>query len=339
MEVASIYINRILLEVIKKKASNLLLSIGSFPMLRIDGDLSVMENEGIIDRKLLTGIISILVSNEEWEEIEKKKEMVIVRSLSGGIRFRINIFFQKDLPTLSFYIIPDRADSINSLDLPPTFVDFTKLESGLVVVAGSSFCGKSSTVASFLEQININQQKYSVTLEDPIERVFINQKSVINQRQVGSDVSSFKDGLKYFLEEDIDVVYINDPRENFGEIMSLVFDLAAGNSLVVLEMNASSSVSVLEKILSSSSSLLSDTAARYYLSHVLKGVLVQNLLPKNGGGMVLACELLTLTPPIKTLIREGKIEQIDNVIESSSFDGMMTMNKSITTLKKQGLID
>ncbi len=339
MEIASIYINRILLEVVKKRASSLLLSVGSFPMLRIDGELFVIENEGIIDRELLTGVINMLMSEEEWKEVEKKREVVVVRSFSGGLRFRVNIFFQKGLPTLSFYPIPDRVKSVTDIDLPPAFVDFANLKSGLVVVAGSSFSGKSSTISSFLEYINTNQKKYIVTIENPIERIFVNQKSVINQRQVGADVSSFKSGLKYFLEEDVDVVYVNDPKENFGEIMSLIFNLASGNSLVILEMSASSAVSVLEKILSSVGPVLTDTAARYYLAHVLKGVLVQDLLPKNGGGMVLACELLISTSPVKSLIGENEIEQIDHVIESSGFDGMVTMNKSMTFLKKQGLID
>ncbi|MCK5416164.1 Flp pilus assembly complex ATPase component TadA [Candidatus Parcubacteria bacterium] len=338
MEVISIFINKILSEAVRKKSTSLRLSIGSFPMIRVNGELLAMENEEIISRETLTGIVNSIVSDEEWKSIEREKEVVLVRDFPGGLRFRINVFFQKNLPTISFYLIPHSIRQLNELNLPTSFTDFVSLKSGLIVVVGPFSSGKTSTIASFIDKINREQYKYIITIEDPIEQIFISQKSVINQRQVGIDSNSFSSALSYCLEEDVDLIYVSSIEQDFNSAMPIIMNLAAGNSLVILELNSNNSVNVLERILSASYKTMSKEAARYCLADVLQGILVQDLFPKVGGEMVMAYELLINNSAIKSLIREGKLNQIKNVIESSGNDGMRSMKKSIDTLIKNGEI-
>lgn len=339
MEVASIFINRLLSEAVKKNANSLHLSIGSFPMVRVDGILSAMKNEGIISREALTGVINTIVEDEDWKMVEEDKGVVIVRDFPGGLRFRINIFFQKNLPTVAFYLVSNKLATLEELDMPKAFLNFLTSKSGLLIIAGPFASGKSSTISAFINHINRTQFKYIVTLEDPIERIYISQKSIINQRQIGQDVNSFSDGLNFCLDQSLDLVYVGDARSNLSEVMPLVLNLAAGNSLVILEVNANSSVNVLEKILSATYRNMSNEAAQYCLADVLNGILVQNLLPKKGGGMALATELLIANPAIKALIREGKLNQVENVIESAGLEGMVSMKKSIYKLTQTGVIE
>lgn len=332
MEVPSILLNNILAEGVKRRATSIYLSVGSLPMVRAGGHLSPLENEDIISMETVNGIISSFTSEEEVRQLKEEKEIVLVKDFAGDLRFRINIFYQKDIPALSFNFIPTEIKNFNDLRLPQVLNTFIKLNSGLLVIAGSYGSGKTTTSTSFIEEINKSRNKYIVTLEDPIEYLFVSKKSIINQRQISQDVKSIVDGLEFCLSEDIDLIYINEIRKDFAAAMPIVLDLAAGNSLVLLELNADNTVRAIEKILNAVATVTSPESARYSLADVLVGLLAQRLLPQRSGGLVLACEVLFANSAVKSLIREGKIYQIESIIQTSREEGMVSMEKSIEDL-------
>lgn len=336
MEVPSIFLNRILAEAAKKGASSLHFSVGSQPVARIDDKLIPMEKEGILTSELLGKIIDSFISEEEAKKLKEEKEIVVVKTFAGDFRFRVNIFYQKNLPTLSFNYIPTVIRSLEDLKLPAALKEKINLNSGLLIVAGPNDSGKTGTAAAFIEDINKKENKYIITLEDPIEYLFINKKSLIEQRQIGRDVNSYAAGLKHCLDEDVDLVFIDEIKKEFTAALPLILQLAAGNSLVVLEMNAANSIRVIEKILDAAKQTISPEAARFSLADVLIGIVTQKLIPRLGGGLVLASEILIVNPAIKSLIREGKIYQIESIIQTSREEGMISLEKAVEELVRKG---
>jgi len=338
MEVPTILLNKILSEGIKKGATSFHLSIGSLPMIRVDDQLSSLENENIVSLDIINGIINSFISEEEVNQLKENKEVVLVKDFPGGLRFKINIFYQKNLPALSFHYIPAEIKSFSDLKLPQTLTTFTNLEAGLLVIAGPYSSGKTTTAASFIEEVNKSRHRYIVTLENPIEYQYVSKKSIINQRQIGRDVKTIGDGLEFCLNEDIDLLYIGDITEDFTDAIPIILNLAAGNSLVILELNANNSVSAIKKILNAAAATSSHEAARYSLADVLVGLLVQRLFPRRGSGLILASEFLLANSAVKSLIREGKLFQIESIIQTSRREGMISMEKSIEDLVRSGEI-
>ncbi|MEK7097889.1 MAG: ATPase, T2SS/T4P/T4SS family, partial [Patescibacteria group bacterium] len=249
-----------------------------------------------------------------------------------------NIFFQKDLQSLSFNNIPLNAKNIADLKLPPVINDLGKLNSGLFIVAGPQLSGKTTTATAIIEEMNKNTNKRVITLEDPIEYLFVSKKSIVEQRQIGKDVNTILDGIDYCLKEDVDVVYIGEAKKDFDQVVPDILNLASGNAFVVFEVNADSSVRVLEKIINSLKSSMSLEAARYSLADILVGVIVQKLVPRVGGGMVLAREILLVNSAVKSLIREGRIYQVESILQTSRKEGMISMEKSLEELGRAGEI-
>jgi twitching motility protein PilT len=338
MEVPSIFLNRILTEAAKKNASSLHLTVGSLPMIRVDNDLLDIENESIITAEMIEKIISSFASEEERQKLKENKEIILVKELASGFRFRINIFYQKNLPSISFHYISNATKSLSDLKLPQALNDVIKLNSGLFVVAGPFNSGKTTTAAALIEEVNKNYKKNIITIENPIEYLFVSKKSLISQRQVGRDVKSVIQGIENCLAEDADLVYIGEVKKEFESAMPLILELAAGNSLVILEINADSSIRTIEKILNSIEEKTSAEAARFGLADVLLGIIVQRLIPKRGGGLVLAAEVLLATGAVKSLIREGKVYQLESVIQTSRREGMVSMSKVLEKLIQDGEI-
>jgi twitching motility protein PilT len=338
MEVPSILLNRILTEAAKKNAASLHLIVGSLPMMRINNELIAIENENIVTAEMMDKIINSFITEEERDALQRDKEIVFVKEFGGSFRFRVNIFYQKKMPSISFHYIPDVTKSLSDLELPKPLSNLVKMNSGLFIVAGSYNSGKTTTAAAIVEEVNRTYKKNIITIEDPIEFLFISKKSLISQRQVGRDVKSVVQGIEHCLDEDADLVYIGEIKKEFDSAIPLILELAAGNSLVILEINADSSIRTVEKILTSFSSKTSPEAARFSLADVLLGIIVQRLIPKRGGGLVLAAEVLLATGAVKSLIREGKVYQLESVIQTSRREGMVSMSKVIEELVRDGVI-
>lgn len=332
MEVPSIFLNRLLAEVAKKKASDLHLSVGSLPMIRVDGELRTVDEASIVTADLLKKIIDSLLSQDEFDRLKKNREIIIAKNIAGNFRFKINVLYQKDLPSVNFHYIAGLIKPLADYKLPPIFKSFLQNNTGLIILTGSYGSGKTSTAASFVEEINRSCRKYVVTIEDPIEYLFVGKKSIIEQRQVGLDVKNSAEGLSYCLSEDCDVVYVSSADRELKETMQQAVDLASGNALVIMEINFSSATRVIEKVLDSLSDSSSVESARHALSDVLLAVLAQKLIPKRGGGLAFAAEILIANSAVKSMIREGKIYQIETIMQTSRQEGMMLMSKAIDEL-------
>jgi twitching motility protein PilT len=322
MEVPSIFLNRILSEMVQKSGSDLHLAVGSPPMIRINGQFTPLVDQDMVTSETINKITENFLSPEEIIKLKEAKGVVLVKNISN-FRFRINIFYQKGLLALSFHYIPGVIKSFKDLGLAEACNNFLGISSGLLIIAGPYHSGKT---------INI------VTIEDPIEYLFVSKTSLIMQRQIGIDVNNVADALDYCLSEDVNVVYVNEIRDDkiFNAVMPKIFELASGNCLVILEINADGSERVLEKVLAGVATDSLTEAVRYNLADILIGVLVQKLVKRRGGGLVLVNEVLLNSSAAKSLIREGKIYQLESVIQTSKKEGMISMEKSLNNLIESG---
>ncbi|MEA3464296.1 MAG: ATPase, T2SS/T4P/T4SS family [Patescibacteria group bacterium] len=336
MEVPSIFLNKILSEAAKKNASDLHLTVGSLPMVRINGQLIVTDGKSIVTSETINKIINSFIDEKEMIKFEKDKEIVLVKNLANNFRFRINAFYQKGLPSLSFHYIPADPKSLADLKSLRVLEDFIKLNPGLLVIAGSYGSGKTATAAALIEEINKNSNKYIITIEDPIEYLFVNKKSIIEQRQIGSDVQSAVAGLRHCFNEDVDLIYLGEINKEFEQAMPLILELAAGNCSVILEVNINNALGTIEKILNAFRSKANQEAVRYSLADVLFGIIAQRLVSRRGGGLILATEILLANSAVKSLIREGKIYQLESVIQLSRKEGMISMSKALEELVQTG---
>jgi twitching motility protein PilT len=337
MEVPSIFLNRILSEMVQKNGSDLHLAVGSPPIIRINGQFTPLVDQDMVTSETINKITENFLSPEEIIKLKEAKGVVLVKNISN-FRFRINIFYQKGLLALSFHYIPGVIKSFKDLGLAEACNNFLGISSGLLIIAGPYHSGKTTTAVSFIEELNKTKTLNIITIEDPIEYLFVSKTSLIMQRQIGTDVNSVADALDYCLSEDVNVVYVNEIRDDkiFNAVMPKIFELASGNCLVILEINADGSERVLEKVLAGVATESLTEAVRYNLADILIGVLVQKLVKRRGGGLVLANEVLLNSSAAKSLIREGKIYQLESVIQTSKKEGMISMEKSLNNLIESG---
>ena len=338
MEVVSIFLNRILLAGKKRRATSLHLSAGCVPIVRIYNRLEELEGEEKVPNDLIMGVIKSILQEDELLVLSEKKEVVISRDLAGDLRFRINIFKQKSSYSISFYYVPKKIKTIKDIDLPEIVSRIVGLKTGLLVVAGSYGSGKTTTCGALVEEVNNNRGGHIITIEEPIENIFVRKKSLIEQRQIGRDVKTAEDALRYCLKDDVDFVYVGEMRKDFDLAFPLVTELSSGNSFVLLELNAPSSIQVIEKLVNALESKYNEEAARFMLADVLSAVVVQQSFFKKPTGRIMAYEIMINNSAIQSLIREGKYFQLDNIIQTSKKEGMISMNNSIDNLLSSGKI-
>jgi twitching motility protein PilT len=332
------FFKRLLLDSAKKNASGLHLSVGSASLFRLYGRLVPTDSDEVLKKEDLEKIVRSFLSGEELAALEEKRELLFVRDFGENFRFRVNIFYQKESLSLSLSYISEEIADLDDLGFPAAFKKNLLNASGLLIVAGPAASGKTSTIASIIEKINKEKRKYITTIEDPIEKIFSNKKSLIDQRQVGRDVNTFLDGLKHCLEEDIDLVYVDEIRADFELALPYILELASGNTLVILEMNAENSIRALEKILNTSCRNLTKESVHFMTADVLFGVIAQRLISNRENGLSLALEVLLSTFAVKSLIREGNIYQLETIIQNSAEEGMISMDKSIKDLVLSGRV-
>lgn len=337
MEVPSIFLNRILSEMVQKNGSDLHLAVGSRPMIRINGQFVPLTGQEMVASEMINKITETFLGPDEIVKLKEAKGVILVKNISN-FRFRVNVFYQKGLLALSFHYIPGAIKSFDDLGLPEVRRNFLQAGSGLLIIAGAYNSGKTTTAAALIEELNKTKALNIVTIEDPIEYLFVSKTSLVTQRQIGVDVNTVADALDHCLSEDVDVVYINEIKDEqvFNSALPKIFELASGNCLVVLEINADSSDRVLEKILAGLALNLPVEAARYNLADILIGVLVQKLVKRRGGGLILANEILLNSAAVKSLIREGKIYQLESVMQTSRKEGMISLDKSLNNLIESG---
>ena len=325
-------LRELLCQVVQKRASDLHISAGVPPQLRVDGSL-VSISEKPMTAEEVKQLCYDLLSREQIERLESERELDFGYAMEGESRFRVNLFWQKETLAGAFRQIPLLVPSFQELGLPPSIQEMTYKPHGLVLVTGTTGSGKSTTLAAMIHAINQAKPWHIVTVEDPIEFVFESKKSLIQQREIGTDTKSFPTALKYILREDPDVVMIGEMRDL--ETIQSALTIAETGHLVLATLHTNTAVQTVDRIIDVFPAH-QQGQVRTQLSFTLQGILSQQLLPKKGGGRVLALEILLPNTAIRNLIRENKSHQIYSAMQTGQLEtGMQTMNQSLLRLMKQ----
>ena len=320
----------------EQHASDLHLIAGAPPVLRVDGVLKPLDGEKPLDPKVLqNAAYSQLLTPEQIKQFEYNWDLDFARTLPS-VRLRINLRVQREGLALSARLIPVTIPSAQDIALPVALQDLATHHDGLVLVTGPSGCGKSTTLAVMLNTINATRQSHIITIEDPIEFVYERNKSIIEQREVGSQVRSFGQALKYALRQDPNVLLVGEMRDL--ETMSATLTAAETGHLVLSTLHTPNAVATLERVIDVFPPH-QQHQVRLQLASSLRAVIAQQLLPRRGGGVVVAREVLLVNAAVANLIRENKIHQIISVMQTSGKLGMITMAKAVETLITQELLD
>ncbi|MFC1613362.1 type IV pilus twitching motility protein PilT [Patescibacteria group bacterium] len=333
----TIIINRIITVALKRQASDLHLSVGNNPVLRVDNKLHILSDEDIITANFLNNLAKSFFSDSVQKELEEKREVTIVHNYGNNIRFRINGFYQKNFLNFSFRFIQPVLPLFKDLGLPTAVQNLTRLKSGLIIVAGGYDAGRTTTVFSFLEEINRNQSRYILTIEKPVEFLMSSNKSIIAQRNIPTDVRNYQDAIAYCEKEDVDVIMI-DKIDSSPDTLMRIFELSLSGKLIISIMNGRTVVGVIEKILSQFQEKELDRV-RLLLANCIECILMQKLVPRIGGGRILIPEILLATSPVKAIIKDDKIYQINNILQTSREEGMMGIDISLAERVSTGEID
>ncbi len=328
-------LDRILTFVAEHKASDLHLSVGNPPILRVDRGLVTLSDEPVLTEDFMEELSSSFLDEPQKEILKRDKEIVVAKTFKEKFRFKIHIFFQKNYLSASLRFIPSQVKLPQELGLPPVVNKFMGLKKGLIIIAGTYGSGRSSTAASLIETINQERSAYIVTIEKPIEYIFTNAKSVIEQREVPRDAVSFTKALEAVSEEDADVVYVSTLEGQ--EVISEIIEVAESGHLVMVISDTPSAFKTLEKIITSFSEAERERI-RGSLADNLEGIISQRLLPRVGGGQILATEILVPTEASRLAIREGTLNQIDNILFTSREEGMVSLDRSLADLVSKGEI-
>lgn len=331
---------RQLLEItITRKASDLHLIPETAPAVRINGELRTLVTLPDLGPTDIEQMIFSIINAKQKEVLLTNKELdfstVLEMSNKEKIRFRVNAYFTKGCLSASFRLIPAKIKSIDELNLPTILKEFTKLRQGFVMVTGASGQGKSTTLASMIQEINQSRTMHIISIEDPIEYVFPKNRSIISQREMYQDTHSWNNALKSVLREDPDVVYIGEMRD--AETVTSALTIAETGHLVFTTLHTNSAAQTIDRIIDIFPPS-QQNQTRMQLSMVLSGIVAQRLVPSQTGDRLPVCEILLGTPSVKNNIRDGKTHLIDNIIQTSSDAGMIIFEESLRRLVSQNKI-
>ncbi|HSA31751.1 MAG TPA: type IV pilus twitching motility protein PilT [Candidatus Omnitrophota bacterium] len=319
----------------ENKASDLHLTFDSPPILRIDGDLRVTDKEVLTKDQLKKMIYGILTDRQK-EKFEAERELDFSLALSGMDRYRVNVHIQRGSVEAAFRRIPLFIPNMEELGLPPIVADMARKKNGLVLVTGPTGTGKTTTLASMINLINEERKTLIIMIEDPIEYVHFNKKSIIKQREVYSDTHSFAEALKRCLRQDPDIIVVGEMRDL--ETISTALTAAETGHLVLATLHTPDAPQTIERIIDVFPSH-QQSQVRLQLAAALQAVMSQVLLPRaEGDGRILATEIMIATPGVRNLIREQAIEQLPTAIQTGSAYGMHTMDKCLQELCQSGAV-
>lgn len=321
--------------VAQQGASDLHLTVGRYPTFRVDGKLIPLTQESIITPQDAKAIGDVILNEENKKKLIDNGQVDLSYNFEDKARFRVNAFFQQGYLSMAFRLIPHEIKTLEQLSIPETLYDFTKYSQGLFLVVGPVGHGKSTTLAAMINEINHNQEKHVVTIEDPIEYIYEQDKCIINQREVYQDTKTFQDGLKSVLREDANVVLVGELRDL--ESIGTAITAAETGHLIFATLHTNDCPQTIDRIIDVFPSH-QQNQVRAQLANSLLGVVSQRLVPKVDGGRIPAVEIMIKNHAVENLIREGKTYQIDNVIETSISQGMITLDKSLESLVRKGII-
>jgi twitching motility protein PilT len=326
----------VLLEVIERNASDLHLTAGSEPVIRIHGRLHRLEEYPKMTPQLVREVIYSILTNDQRQRLETDWQIDLAYSIPGKGRFRVNSYFQRAALGAAFRLIPQDMPRLDSLGLPPVLEDFTKKPRGFVLVTGPTGSGKSTTLAAMLDLINDTRHEHIMTIEDPIEFLHRHKNCIVNQRELGGDAKSFALALKAALRQDPDVILVGEMRDL--ETISTALTAAETGHLVFATLHTQDTAQTVDRIVDVFPPD-QQHQVRVQLSVALQGIVTQQLLPRaDGNGRTVATEVLVPTPAVRNLIREGKTHQIYSTLQTGGNVGMQTMDASLADLVRRQLI-
>ncbi|MEW6097465.1 MAG: type IV pilus twitching motility protein PilT [bacterium] len=336
------HINEYLRKMMTEKASDMYLKVGSPPVLRINGSLTYMmgdNNVEVLPRLSpaeTSELAYSLMDESQKRKFEELSELDLAYSASGIGRFRCNIFRQRNTIALVFRMIPFEIPGFEELYLPEVIRDLASIPRGLIVVTGATGSGKSTTLAAMIDHINSTRRAHILTVEDPIEFLHRDRESIIEQREVEMDTTSFAEALKHIVRQNPDVIMIGEMRDI--ESLSACLSAAETGHLVLTTMHTIDAPQTIERIVNFFPPY-QHNQVRIQLSLVLRGVISMRLLPRaDGTGRVPAVEILTVTPLVRKLIEEGKTAQMSSAVTAGRFYGMQSFNQSLVNLYQNGLV-
>ena len=321
--------------VVEQEASDLHLSDGRVPIIRVSGVLVPLIKEQTLTKADMEGIASVLLPKDAHDRFIATKEVDFSYTNNRTARFRGNGFIRQEKISFALRLIPQQIKSIKELNLPPILESFTQLEQGFFLVVGPVGQGKTTTLASMVEAINQTRLEHIITIEDPTEYVYTEKKSIIDQREVGIDTADFATGLHSVFREDVDVILVGEMRGL--ETISTAVTAAETGHLVFSTLHTNDASQTIDRIIDSFPAEQQDQI-RIQLAGSLSGIFSQRLIPRISGGLVPAYELLINNTAVSNLIRKSRTHEIMSVIETSSEQGMIDMNRSLVDLVHRGEI-
>ncbi len=328
-------LNALLARLVELDGSDLHITVGMPPVMRINGKLVPTENPRLTPTDTKEMLYKIL-REEQRKKLEQEWEYDFAYALPGVARFRVNVYFQRDSIGAAFRHIPVGIKSFEELGLPKILPEFCKKPRGFVLVTGPTGSGKSTTLASMVDYINSTQEVHIITIEDPIEYLHGHKRSVINQREVGADTHSFSNALKYILRQDPDVILIGEMRDL--ETVAAALTAAETGHLVFATLHTQDAAQTIDRVIDVFPPY-QQQQVRIQLAGTLQGIVSQQLLPTpDGHGRVVAAEVLVPTAGIRNMIREGKTHQLMSAMQAGQQYGMVTMDQSLADLHRRGLV-
>jgi len=316
---------------LSQKASDLHISVGHPPILRIAGRLVPLVKIKKFSGEDAKNFAFGLMDEAQQQRFLREKEADLSYNFENKARFRINIFFQKETVSCALRLISNKIATIEELNMPPMLHEFIRPSQGFVLITGPSSQGKSTTLAAMVDEINHTRAEHIITIEDPIEYIFEQDRSIIEQRELYRDTLSFAKALKATFRQDPDIIMVGEMRD--PETIATAITAAETGHLVLATLHTNSASQTIHRIVDSFPGN-QQPQIRAQLSGSLLGVISQRLIPRTKGGLIPACEIMVNTPAIANLIRENKIHEIPMIIETSAEIGMISLNRALANLMR-----
>ena len=336
MESTHLSIDELLIETVTLGASDLHLTVGSAPVVRVRGHLERLDGYAPLKPVDVREAVYRIMSTEQQKELEIKRNIDLSHSMPGLARFRVNVYFQRRSLGVAFRLIPEQLKTLAELGMPQSLTELAKKPRGLVLVTGPTGSGKSTTLAALVDQVNETRQEHILTIEDPIEFVHWHKKCIVNQREIGTDSTGFADALRAALRQDPDVILLGEMRDL--ETISTALTAAETGHLIFATLHTQSAPGTIDRIIDVFPAE-QQGQVRTQLAATLQGIVTQTLLPTaDGRGRVAACEILLPDDAVRNLIRQGKVEQVYSFMQTGTQRGMQTMEQSLADLALANVI-
>ena len=329
-------IDDLLARTVELKASDLHLTAGSEPVVRVNGSLERLEEFAKLSPKDTLALLYRILSTEQQKQLESNRQLDLSYAVPGLARFRVNVYSQRESLAAAFRLIPTAIKTLDDLGLPSSLYDLCTLPRGIVLVTGPTGSGKSTTLAAMIDRINAVRSDHTITIEDPIEFLHRHQQCIVNQREIGTDATAFADGLRGALRQDPDVILLGEMRDL--ETIATALTAAETGHLVFATVHTQDAPSTVNRLIDVFPAA-QQQQIRMQIAATLQGVVTQTLLPTaDAKGRVPAVEILLPDDAVRNLIRQAKVEQVYSIMQTSAGRGMQTMEQALAELVRRGVV-